>query len=270
MKRLLLASAALVAASPAMAAGVDPWVGLYVGGNFGYSWGTLNTTTSVAPFTFNSGPPLFASFAFPGGASSTSLNLDGAIGGGQAGYVWRIAPDWLAGIEADYEWSGEKASGFGGFSGAPPCTIDSTLAVCSSSDITDITARLSWFGTLRFRAGYESNGLWFYGTLGPAFGTVVVSGTHTLSVSGSFFGGAPVFTYTASTPFSYSTTKGGASAGVGVEGLIGTSNHWRWKAEYLFVDLGSIGGGTFGGITVNSGIFTDNIIRFGVNYNFGT
>ena len=276
MRRLLLASVAVAAAAPAMAADmalkaplapiVDPWVGPYVGGNLGASWGNIGTTTSVAPSTFTGGA---ITGTFPGGTTSTSLHPNGVIGGGQAGYVGRIAPHWLWGIEADYQWSGEQASGHGAFSGSPACG-DPTPASCFSTDTTDITARLSRFGTLRFRTGFESNGLWFYGTLGPAFGTVEVSGTNTLSVTGSFTGVGPsLFSYSASNPFSYSTTKVGGSGGVGIEGIIDPGNHWRWKAEFLYLDLGSIGGGTFGGVTVNTGRFTDDILRFGINYKFG-
>jgi outer membrane immunogenic protein len=237
---------------------VDPWVGFYVGGNLGYSWGRTDTTTSVAPFT--QGNPFV--FAFPGGASSTSLKPNGVIGGGQFGYIWRIAPYWLAGIETDAQWSGQKNSGLGGFRGF---TADCSSGNCSYVNATDITARLSWFGTLRIRTGTEWNGLWIYGTLGLAVGTVAVSGTNTVSLINN---NGPAIVGLYSTPFSYSATKAGVTAGVGIEGLIGTSN-WRWKAEYIHIDLGSIGGGGFGGIAVNTGRFTDEIVRFGFNYKFG-
>ena len=161
LRRLLLASVAVAAAAPAMAADmalkaplapiVDPWVGPYVGGNLGASWGNIGTTTSVAPSTFTGGA---ITGTFPGGTTSTSLHPNGVIGGGQAGYVGRIAPHWLWGIEADYQWSGEQASGHGAFSGSPACG-DPTPASCFSTDTTDITARLSRFGTLRFRTGFE-------------------------------------------------------------------------------------------------------------------
>jgi outer membrane immunogenic protein len=270
MKRSLLASAALVAlmaAGPAMAADMpvkaiaDPWVGFYVGGNLGYSWGSIDTTTSVAPFTQSNFQNNFFTFTFPGGASSTSLGPSGVIGGGQAGYIWRMAPHWLAGIEADYQWSGEKDSGSGAFLGN---TTNCTSGNCSYTNITDITARLSSFGTLRVRTGPQSNGLWFYGTFGLAVGAVGVSGVNTLSL---FDNVSHTVVGLYSTPFSYSTTAAGLSGGVGIEGLI-TSN-LRWKAEYIHLDLGSIGGGSFNGITVNAGRFTDDIVRIGLNLKFG-
>jgi outer membrane immunogenic protein len=286
MRRLLLASAAFVAAGSAMAADmplkapppfVDPWVGLYVGGNVGYGLGRLNGTTSVDPFTQGFGGT--TGFTFPGASGSTGpVGPNGFKGGGQIGDVWRLHRNWLVGIEGDLQWSGEKGSrvgAFGGGFGVPTsvtnCVIGISPSVCSYSDITSITARLSWFGTLRFRGGYETNGLWFYGTVGPAIGTLKVSGASTLTVNGSLVGvvAPPVFTSVTSTPFSYSTTKVGISGGVGVEGLIGTSKKWRWKTEYLFLGFGPMGGGSFGVFNINSGRFTDQIIRFGINYNFG-
>lgn len=56
--------------------------------------------------------------------------------------------------------------------------------------------------------------------------------------------------------------------GGGIEGLIGTGG-WRWKAEFLHIDLGSVGGASFGGVTINGGKFTDEILRVGLNFRFG-
>jgi outer membrane immunogenic protein len=250
---------ALVAKAPIVA---DPWVGTYVGGNLGYSWGRTDTTTSVAPFVQD---PLgfFFTFSFPGAATATSLKVDGLIGGGQIGHNFRIAPHWLAGIEADLQWSGQKGSGLGGFGGN---TTNCTSQNCSYTGNTDITAKLGWFGTLRMRAGYELDGLWIYGTGGLAVGRVSVSGTNTLSlfdnVSQSVVG-------LYSTPFSYSKTQAGWTVGVGIEGIVIGTINWRWKAEFLHIDLGSIGAASFGAVpvvTVNTGRFTDEIVRVGLNY----
>jgi outer membrane immunogenic protein len=69
--------------------------------------------------------------------------------------------------------------------------------------------------------------------------------------------------------------------GFGIEGAFGLGN-WTWKAEYLHMDLGSIGGGAFSVpatapcdpcgtpvVNFNTTRFTDDIVRFGVNYRFG-
>src|SRR5215470_545404 len=74
----------------------DPWTGWYVGANFGYSWGKVDSTTTVGPY--EQGPPLF-SFFFPGGTSSISSKPVGPIRGVQAGFIAWFAPGWLAGFE---------------------------------------------------------------------------------------------------------------------------------------------------------------------------
>jgi outer membrane immunogenic protein len=251
-------------------AAVDPWVGWYAGGNLGYSWGKTDTDTSVKPFTQENFQDNFFTFPFPGGASSTSSKVNGVIGGGQVGYVGRIAPHWLGGIEADIQGSGQRGSAHGGFAGN---TNLCTSEFCSFTSAHDLTSKLGWFGTFRGRAGFESNGLWIYGTGGLAFGEVSVSGNNSLALI-SNAGEGLVGSY--STPFSYSQFKAGWTAGVGIEGLVG-NGPWRWKVEYLHIDLGSINGGAFGGaspantlpsILVNTTRFTDDILRVGFNYKF--
>lgn len=241
----------------------DRWLGFYVGANLGYSWGNLDNSASVDPFAY---APF--SFVFPGGSSSATAGVNGVIGGVQLGYNWRIAPRWLAGLEADIQASGQKGSALGVFSGfttnTPP--FGCTDPICAYTNTTDITAKLSWFGTVRARAGVERNGTWFYGTGGFAYGRITVSGTNTFTVTDAV--AAPPTTVVFSTPFSYSKTKLGWVAGVGAEGRLGVGK-LTWKIEYLHIDLGSIGGGSFGSIplvTVNSTKFTDEIVRVGINY----
>lgn len=263
-KLAILASTALCVTSGfAQTADAAPpvpysWTGFYVGGNLGYSWGKADTTAAVSPFS-QVAPVVFN---FPGGSSSTPVKPNGFIGGGQIGYNWQFAPSWLTGIEADWQWSGQKASKLGGFTGA---TTDCSSAICAFTNTTDITAKLSWFGTVRGRVGVVSNNMLFYGTGGLAYGKVLVSGTNTLSLND--VGNAITTTY--STPFSYSKTKAGYVVGGGIEGAIGMSN-WTWKVEYLHIDLGSIGGGSFGSVPVVtlSDKFTDEIFRIGINYRF--
>jgi outer membrane immunogenic protein len=248
-----------VKARVAPVAVVDPWVGWYVGGNIGYSWGKTDTATNVGGVSAS-----FGSFVFPQAASTTSSNVNGVIGGVQAGYVGRIAPTWLGGVEADFQGSGQKGSARGVFGGdGLYCTTES----CSFAHANDITAKLNWFGTFRGRVGPEINGVWFYGTAGVAYGQVSVSGTNTaVFVDNS----GPTVVGASSTPYSYSQLKGGWTAGVGAEGLIG-NGPWRWKVEYLHIDLGNINGGTFGAVPfvqVNTTRFTDEIVRVGFNYKF--
>lgn len=273
-KAAILASTALYVgfASAGEAASLPghSWNGVYVGANLGYSWGKTDTSVNVLPFEHS---PFF--FSFPGGSSAARLEPNGVIGGGQIGYNWHFAPSWLAGIEADWQWSGQKRSGLSGFS---IVTTDCTEPSCTLTNATDITAKLSWFGTVRGRVGVLSNNILFYGTGGIAYGRVSVSGANTFSTLDNE---ALTIAYSNVTPFSYSKTKVGWVGGFGIEGAFGLGN-WTWKAEYLHMDLGSIGGGAFSVpatapcdpcgtpvVNFNTTRFTDDIVRFGVNYRFG-
>jgi hypothetical protein len=234
-----------------------PWSGFYMGANLGYGTGKLSDSAAVEPFTQLN--PFF--FAFPGGSSSMNVRPNGIAGGVQLGYNWLLAASWLAGVETDIQASGQQGSGLSQFFGT---TAVCTALTCTYTNTRDITARLSWFGTVRGRAGTELNGLWLYATGGLAYGQVSASGTDTLTVTG--FGISTPALY--ATPISYSVTKVGWVAGAGVEGRVGFGQ-WRWKVEYLHIDLGAIGAGSFGSVpivNINSGRFTDEIARVGFNY----
>jgi hypothetical protein len=235
----------------------DPWSGFYMGANLGYGTGNLSSFAAVEPFTqFN---PF--SFTFPGGSSSMNARPNGIAGGVQLGYNWRLAASWLAGVETDIQASGQKSSALGQFFGT---TAVCTALTCIYTNTTDITARLSWFGTVRGRAGTELNGLWLYATGGLAYGQVSASGIDTFTVTA--LGIPPPVVY--ATPISYSVTKVGWVAGAGVEGRLGVGQ-WKWKVEYLHIDLGSIGAGSFGSVpivNIENGRFTDEIARIGFNY----
>src|SRR5262249_14986927 len=76
------------------------WNGFYAGLNVGYSWGSSSTTQSFSDSV--SGALL--------SATSGRFNMDGAIGGGQAGYNWQQM-NWVFGFETDIQASGQRGSG---------------------------------------------------------------------------------------------------------------------------------------------------------------
>lgn len=258
-KRLLLATTALVmmgaggqeaiAQVPPPAAG---FTGFYFGGNLGYSWGRADVENIIAPFT-QTAP---YTFNFPGDIVTASLKPSGFVGGVQTGYNWSVARLWVFGVETDFQWTGQKDTGQGLVANTANCTF----GTCNYNSLADVTAKLSWFGTVRGRFGPEWNNLWFYATGGLAYGHISVSGLNTLTDT---TGGAQWLT-----PFSFSTTKTGWTFGGGIEGYLGTGA-WRWKIEYLHIDLGSFSGGSFGNVpnvTVNVTKFTDDILRVGFNF----
>lgn len=263
MKRTLITSAAiasLLAATNALAAdlpvkvpvavaAVYDWTGFYIGTNLGYSWGrgstdgnltrtSLVVVAVVPPVVL----PLFG-----------RADVNGFIGGGQLGYNWQRGA-WLFGLEGDIQFSNERASG-------DVCTV----AGCPAGSFQfRRDYKLDWFGTARGRVGYlPAERILLYATGGLAYGGF--SGSSLLGVVGA----------NALDLGAWSSTKAGWTVGVGAEAALGSN--WSVKFEYLYMDLGHVGGTTatviVPGQTSTAFLFntnfTDNIVRVGLNYKFG-
>jgi outer membrane immunogenic protein len=245
------AAAPMVFKAPVRAAW--SWAGFYLGGTVGYSWGKSDTDTSFSDPA--SGAELFA--------ANSSRKLKGAIGGAQGGYN-RVAGSLLAGIEADLNYSGQRASMKALCPGAI-CNpgLVGVIADPSVLALSEQGQKLEWFTTLRGRLGVTvTPDVLTYVTGGLAVGEVMTAGT----VFGFDGEGNPVNTIVAS-----HNTKAGYTVGGGLEGrLVG---NWTGKLEYLYLDLGSVT--TVPAPAQNSTVaaafnsrVTDNIVRLGVNYKF--
>jgi len=236
--------------APAMVEPIYDWTGFYIGGNVGYSWGRSRDTSTL---TNGAGTVLFSSI--------DRANMDGVIGGGQIGYNWQVQ-NWVWGLEADIQGSGQKGSrAFLCPTGvcSPPFGV---IAVFPGAAVpVSLDQKLEWFGTVRGRVGFLATPrVLFYATGGLAYGEVRTAET----IGAAAFG------------FSRSDTRVGYTVGAGVEGAIG--GNWTAKLEYLWVDLGTtsnsfvttlpaLGGGV---ISSNySSRITDNVVRVGVNYRWG-
>jgi outer membrane immunogenic protein len=184
------------------------------------------------------------------------LNGSGFTGGGQAGYNWQ-AGKWLFGIEGDISYVGINDSNFINRPVAAPLV---------GNFVHSETDKNGWLGTLRGRVGVTvTPSFLLYATGGLAFGQVrsatAVSFTSTTDA------------YAGSTD----TTRAGWTAGAGGEWMF--APNWSVKAEYLFVDLGTVGYNNVC-ITAVCAPFTpppsyqtdlrvrENIARIGVNYHF--
>jgi outer membrane immunogenic protein len=213
------------------------WTGFYVGLNAGGSWGRQENDLVTVP----------------GGVTllSNSDNLDGFIGGGQIGYNWQIN-QFVLGVEADFQGSGQKADG----SFLIPF-IPATVAPAVPGLTANYTDKLEWFGTVRARAGYTWDRWLAYVTGGWAFGHGTLSGTGTTTPAGTVLA------------FSTSQDYSGWTVGGGLEWAF--ADHWSAKAEYLYIDFGNgptVVVNTAGSLAIASGKMTDNIARLGVNYHF--
>jgi outer membrane immunogenic protein len=255
---------------------VFSWNGFYVGGNIGGSWGTARNSLSILQ------PEGFGIPGIFGLTGTDSSRLPGVIGGAQIGYNWQT-PNFLVGIEADFQGSGQKGSG------AYTSTINLLNGAGLGPNAVNVTdnSRLDWFGTFRGRLGIASGRWLMYATGGLAYGEANQSGN---AQPANLFPGT---TFNAPFVWDHSTVKAGWTIGAGVENAIAAN--WSWKIEYLYVDLGSVtanasgGIGNFGPITGNcygapggfgctgangtpqggmTSRFTDNILRVGLNYQF--
>jgi len=282
MKRILTVSAAMASLlttsafaadlaprpytkAPVVAAVVYDWTGFYIGGNAGYSWGrastdgTLTGAQNVSVFR-TAGPTLISSVDTVASLPLTGrANVNGFIGGGQAGYNWQRGT-WLFGLEGDLQYSDERGSG-------EVCLV----AGCAvGTGLFTANYKLDWFGTARGRVGFlPTERVLLYATGGLAYGHLSAT--------------APLI------PLSWGSTRAGWTVGAGAEAAI--DRNWSVKLEYLYMDLGNIGssGASATGVvnqlntptpgfntvtttTLTSAFrtrFTDNILRVGVNYRFG-
>jgi outer membrane immunogenic protein len=105
-----------------------------------------------------------------------------------------------------------------------------------------------------------------YGTGGFAFGTVKTDTTFNGVIANTIAGTAVCVGASAS------QSVGGWTLGAGIEGRI--TGNLTAKAEYLYIDLGSVTGTTSLAPSVPiaatwSSRVTDNIFRVGLNYQFG-
>src|SRR5215813_2377126 len=117
MKRTFLAAtaAALLISVPAMAADMLPpppvpvalynWTGLYIGGNAGYSVGSEPGSITQ---TFVLRPP--TTIPTTSRTQAGLLAPTGAIGGGQIGYNLQARSNVVLGLEADWQWAGQRDS----------------------------------------------------------------------------------------------------------------------------------------------------------------
>jgi outer membrane immunogenic protein len=254
------ADMAVKSAPLAPAPAVYNWTGWYVGVNAGASMGNAKTDFSVAPIA---SIPDFSGFA-----GSQTTYPDGFIGGGQIGYNWQASPLWVAGIEADIQYSDERDSftGSQAFSFTPPLLAILALPTVSGTAAVNLDTKIDWFGTVRGRLGY----LWGNGTVltyvtgGLAYGRVAIAGTG--AVTGTV--GATPFSVVDSIGHSHVNT--GWTLGYGTEGALDFwgAHNWTWKVESLYMDLGHLDAADASGIFSTHTHFTDWILRGGLNYRF--
>jgi outer membrane immunogenic protein len=212
---------------------VYDWTGFYIGANVGVGVGRNETNTL---------------FGTPDSTTREHFTFSplGVIGGVQLGYNWQTLPNWVLGVETDFQASGQKNS----WNCASSCNV--------VPEVTSETwnEKVKWFGTVRGRAGYTYGPALFYVTGGYAYGKIETS--YGISGSAGQFVG------------SFDETRSGWTVGGGIEAQFG--GNWTAKAEYLYLDLGTVNNLILPATNVliaQKSDITDHIFRLGLNYKFG-
>jgi outer membrane immunogenic protein len=260
--------------SPAVVAEpVYGWTGFYIGANGGYGWKDPTVT-----YTPNDPDALLGTCSGVGGATCVppaSFNVQGGLAGGQLGYNWQLNPNWLVGVETDFDWARINGSGASSF-----------LLGSYGAGVFTATETVRSFGTLRGRIGFIPVApLLIYGTGGLAYGNVSTSAVMPGSNVGTGVNISSGFSYVCGLGTGIANCFNGASSETKVGWTVGAGGEYKilnnlsLKAEYLYVNLGraainttatfATGGTLPASFTANFGSVNFNVVRVGLNYMFG-
>jgi len=227
MRGLAIAIAALVAlagthavaadmatkAPPPPPAPIFSWTGFYIGGNAGGAWGRANDAMVLGGswLTDGSGDNVFVQ-----PAGNNHLRPSGFTGGLHAGYNFQIG-QWITGVEIDFDYFGLKDD----FSATVTNPANGHTYTVASSYKSD------WLGTVRPRIGYTFDRLLVYAAGGLAVTNQRFAQSIVQSPVGVFFEQGSV-----------SKVSTGWTVGGGAEYAL--LDHWSLRAEYLYIDPGSV------------------------------
>jgi outer membrane immunogenic protein len=191
------------------------WTGVYLGGNLG---GAFSEEKAVTPLGL------------------WSPNSSGVFGGGQLGYNFMVAPNWLIGIEGELDSSAAQG----------------TVVIPNMVAAATITSNHRWYGTLEGRLGF-SQGPWLvYAKGGAAWINV------DYRMTGSFNG--------VTTIASTTNTATGWTLGTGLEYMWAPG--WSAKAEYDYLDFGTQNV-AFGALGTSLAVTTQvHEFKMGVNWHW--
>jgi outer membrane immunogenic protein len=180
MKKLLLSVllGGSLAASSAMAADYAPprppvvpavvepaftWTGFYMGLSGGGRWSKVTwTTLSLTPAML------------PPDLTTTPVDFNNATGtvGGYFGYDWQIAPQWVWGLQADFDW-GNSSKRNGGVPGTFGTSVGVAPPAAAAFDSSWVTER--WDASVRARLGFLVASPWLiYATAGVGMQAIEV------------------------------------------------------------------------------------------------
>ncbi|MCX5520167.1 porin family protein [Kaistia defluvii] len=198
------------------------WTGLYIGAHGGYAWSDVS----------NAGINAYG-----------GLKPDGWFGGGQAGYNYQFANQFVLGIEADVSFGDQKDS------------LSAVIGDPLENAVTlDYATKIDTFGTVRARAGYAFDRFLPYVTGGLAWANAELDFHNQIIADGNV---------AVDLSASDKQTLTGWTIGAGLEYAI--TNNVTAKVEYLYADLGSK---DFDLGTPVSTDITMQTVKIGLNYKF--
>jgi outer membrane immunogenic protein len=197
------------------------WTGFYIGGDFGGSFASTSIDSST------------------NGWASRTLNPAGVMGGAYAGYDYQVSPNFVLGLEGDFQGSNSNSANF----------------YYRTYDVTP-SVQQNWFGSLNGRLGVAYDRALFYATGGAAWG----QGSATVTP------GLLRFPPTAM-PISRTADLSGWDVGAGVDYAF--NPHWVGRLEYRYYDFGSFNATNVGAYLPLHVQASANTFRVGLAYLFG-
>jgi outer membrane immunogenic protein len=271
MKKLLLASSALLFCGPVVAADLPArmsvkapvvaavpysWTGCYVGGHVGAGWDRTSFADPSNPSPTNPGlifqtiAPLGSSVGVNGGA--------GVLGGAQAGCDYQFANHWVVGIAGDFSWTDIHGLAndpfFGNKNGTP----------------YRLSTRTDQLATVTGRVGYAWDHFLLYGKGGAAWAhdRYGIQNLNSVDGIGCGIGASATCNPTGS------ANRAGWTVGAGLEWAF--AGNWSALVEYDHYGFDSKGVGfsdpnSFVAATANLNVRQNiDVVKVGVNYRFWT
>jgi outer membrane immunogenic protein len=211
---------AVVAPVPGAAPTAFSWTGFYVGGDFGGSF----ASTSIASATT--------------GWASRSLSPAGVMGGAYAGYNYQVSPNFVLGLEGDFQGNHSTANFY-----YPTFDVSPNV-------------QQNWVASLNGRLGIAYDRALFYAIGGAAWG----QGTVTVTP------GVLLFPATLQ-PVSRTANLSGWDVGAGVEYAF--DPRWVGRLEYRYYDFGAYNASNVGAYLPLHVQTSINTVRVGFAYLFG-
>jgi outer membrane immunogenic protein len=283
-----------VSKAPAMT-----WTGWYIGASAGYGWSNSHVdpraTTALCndtnigsafctPFpALGLGPNLLSGAQSAAVPASLLTHPSGGMLGAHLGYDYQVG-SIVYGAETDISWTNINGSNTqSGSAQVFPTNFLFGFAAINAQAVAE--QRFRYFGTARGRLGYlPAESLLLFVTGGLAYAQVsssltVGEGLTSVLPAVCFLGAAGCGPITPALG-SISQTRVGWTAGFGAEFILPQQQHWSFKAEYLYFNLGSASyqsaltmadtnGVPATAVAVNTNVdFSGSIFRAGFNYRF--